>query len=374
MKNLIVFTLGAFFFIAFLLTPLIFLEDDSNIGNSFKYSALIFYGISATDLAQDIIGFRALVMDENAYPNLGVAHEEMGLNFPVDGQSTHLPTTFLFVAPVAFMPWRYASITWAIFMLVGIFIFFRMSGFPWPQAIGYGFLSILWLPIMMSFGQFTILWLVLLIMAYKMRNQESQISGFLIGLATLIKLFPAIMIIPFFLQKKWKAIYGFLIAIGMGVVSILLLSPQSIVAYLNTQQNIRSTIAWSDNSSLFSIASRYLGISGIIFVISLLCLFIFLNRATLRTKEQAIEAQSWAFWTYLSVILLPVIWIYSLVPLLPVILDFIKSQKTAVKIIGWLSILIPIFGHPWGDDSVPYIVGVTLLVGIGITITNRSFA
>jgi hypothetical protein len=375
-KNILVFTLGVLFFLIFLLMPVLFSKSKTStgIGDSLSYSAATFYGMSNTDLAQDIIGFRAMVMRENVYPNLGLAHAKLGLDFPVDAKSTHLPTTFLFVAPIAFLTWRYASMSWALLMLLGIICTFRILGFAWPRAMGYGFLSILWLPVMMSFGQLTILWLLFVAIAYTTLNKNPFASGFFIGLASLIKLFPAVMMAPFLLQKKWDAIYGFLLAVGIGITGVFLISPKAICEYMDSPQNIQATILRSDNSSLFNVGYRYFGMQGILIAIFLLGIFLLLNRKQLCVGERIIQEQSWMFWTFLSVTLLPVIWIYSLVPLLPIILNFMRSKDIIVKLIGWASIIIPIWGYPWGDQSVPFIAGVTLLIGIGVTITNRLSA
>ena len=373
-KNIRVFTLGVLFFLMFLIMPVLCSEGNTNIVNLVCYSAATFYGIPATELAQDIIGFRAMVMDESAYPNLGVAHAKLGLDFPVDAKSTHLPTTYLFVAPVAFLTWKYASMSWAFLMLLGIICTFRFLGFAWLRAMGYGFLSIIWLPIMISFGQMTILWLLFVTIAYESRNKNPLASGFFIGIASLTKLFPAVMMVPFLLQKKWSAIHGFLLATGLGVASVLLISHKAFYEYLDLQQNIQAIILRSDNSSLFNVGYRYFGVRGLLLAISLLGIFLLLNRKQLCIGEQIIQERSWMIWTFLSVALLPVIWIYSLVPLLPIILNFFRSKAFMVKLIGWISIIIPIWGHPWGNQSVPLITGITLLIGIGITINNSSFA
>lgn len=369
-KDILVFALGVLFFLLFLITPILSFDSNLRIIYSLRHAAATFYGRPATDLAQDIIGFRAMVKDENAYPNLAIAHAELGLDFPVNAKSTHLPTTFLFVAPVAFMPWRYASASWAFLMLLGVICTFRILGFDWRRAIGYGFLSILWLPVMTSFGQLSILWLLLVTIAYKMRHTDSLASGFFIGIAALIKLFPAIMVIPFLLQKKWHAIYGFLLAVGGGVASVLLISARAIYDYMDLQQNIELMILRSDNSSLFNVGYQHFGVLGLLMVVVLLGIFFLLSRSKLGIGEKRIQEQSWMVWTFLSVVLLPVVWIYSLVPLLPVIIRFIKSKDMLIKGIGWASIIIPIWGHPWYDQSVPLVAGMTLLIGTGITLDN----
>ena len=90
----------------------------------------------ASDLAQDIIGFQALVRHADPYPVLGPAYQKMGLDWGMQHPSTHPPMAFLLVAPIAFLPWNLASAAWAWFMLVLLVLTFRCFGTSWKAAIG----------------------------------------------------------------------------------------------------------------------------------------------------------------------------------------------------------------------------------------------
>jgi hypothetical protein len=331
-----------------------------------------FYGFIATDLAQDIAGFRAMVMHKNAYPNLNEASAKLGLGYLADAKSTHLPTTFLFVAPVAFLPWQHASRCWAILMLLGLVCNFRVLGYAWPRAIGYGCLSAIWLPVMTSFAQFTILWLLLVNIAYVNRNKNSFLSGCMIGIASLIKLFPAFMIIPFVLHKKWSAVKGFILTVGIGLVSLLLISPQAMSQYMSLKQNIQAIILRRDNASLPNVGYQYLGTPGLVIVVFLIAVFLLLNIKQLIAVDGDIQEQSWIVWSFLSVMLLPVIWIYSLAPLWPILLNFIRSKHNVIKGIGLVALVMLFFGPTGGTRSVPWIAGTTLLIGAGTTVSSLS--
>lgn len=361
MKNTKILLLGVFVFMAFLLVPLGISESNIIPVNSVHYAAATFYGMAVTDLRQDLIGFRAMVNRENAYPKL-----------EGDESSTHLPTTFLFVAPVAFFAWRDAGMLWSFLMLFALIATFRLFEFPWQKAIGYSLLSILWIPIMMSFGQFTILWLLLVTVAYRLQSKNPFWSGFFIGLASLIKLLPAIMMVPFILQKKWSSLLGFVAAWFAGLLAVASISYQTLFDYLATKNNIHAIILRSDNASLFRIGFYYLGIPGFIIALLLLGLFLFFNRKVLFTSEPVIGQSSWLLWIFLSVILMPVVWMYSLVPLLPILLSLLKSTDTLVKGIAWIVIILPIFVYPWGQAAMPVVAAMTIFLGVGVTLTMQG--
>ena len=122
----------------------------------------------------------------------------------------------------------------------------------------------------------------------------------------------------------------------MGAASVLLISRKAIYAYMDTKQNIYITILRPDNSSLFNVGYQYFGVLGLLIAIFLFCIFLLLNLKKLYIGEQNIREHSWMFWIFLSVVLLPTIWIYSLTPLLPIIMNFVRSKNIIVKLIGWV--------------------------------------
>jgi len=203
--------------------------------------------------------------------------------------------------------------------------------------------------------------------AYRERNKNPFGSGLFIGIGALLKLFPAVMIMPVVLQKRWNAVYGFLTAYLAGIVGVFLISNKAFYEYASLEQNFQTVMLRSDNSSLLNIGYQHLGLPGLLSAVLLFGIFLFLNQSQLRIRGKIIQEQSWTFWIFLSVALLPVVWIYSLTPFLPIILNFVKSQNLIIKITGWLCIILPILGHPWGDKSVPYVAAVTLLIGFGLT-------
>jgi len=108
-NGVLVAGVGVFVFILFLPKPIVnnrvtYLNSIEIASQSLKFQAY------DGDIAQDMIGFRALVSRQDPYPVLGtVFQKEIGLNWNLLIESTHPPTAFLFAAPVALFPWKIAS-------------------------------------------------------------------------------------------------------------------------------------------------------------------------------------------------------------------------------------------------------------------------
>ena len=170
-----------------------------------------------SDLAQDLYGFQAMVLKKDPYAVLGPVHKAMGIDWDVSYSSTHPPTAFLLTAPVAFLPWKIASALWAWLMLILFAISMRAFGFEWPTAILVAVGGIYWLPAALIFGQLTSVWLLGIMLAYHYRHRHPFLAGICIGLASFTKFFPALLLIPFIMRRKWKA--GFRLCNDLGAGS-----------------------------------------------------------------------------------------------------------------------------------------------------------
>src|SRR5919206_1888417 len=68
------------------------------------------------DLVQDYVGARDVARGREAYPVLTRAYASVGLKWPAGHRSTHPPTAFLLVLPVAWLPWKAAAAAWMALM------------------------------------------------------------------------------------------------------------------------------------------------------------------------------------------------------------------------------------------------------------------
>jgi len=85
----------------------------------------------------------------------------------------------------------------------------------------------------LTLGQINLVILLLLTASfYFFRKNKDILSGFLLGIATLIKIFPCFLILFFIKEKKWKTIVSFIftILIGLGL-TLLLFTPALVSSY-----------------------------------------------------------------------------------------------------------------------------------------------
>jgi hypothetical protein len=162
------------------------------------------------------------------------------------------------------------------------------------------------------------------------------------------------------------------LAVLLGFASAFLISPEAIYQYMGLRQNIQSTILQAANASLLNVGYQWFGLPGLLLAASLLIVFLLSNRKRFGTGETQIEELSWMVWTFLSVVLLPVVWIYSLVPLLPILLRLLASKNRMSKYLGWASLVLPICGPPWGSESVPFFAVKTVLIVFVMTFNKQQ--
>jgi len=326
------------------------------------------------DIAQDIVGFRNLVKQENPYPLLGPAFRELGLIWDVKHESTHPPTAFLLVAPIAFFPWKLASAIWAWFMLVLLFFTIRCYQKSWKATFGLTIIALLWPPIATSLHQFTIIWLFAVVAGYRLEKRHMMWSGITVGLASLTKYFPSLLIISFILKKQWRALLGYILVWIFSLVVLVLISPTAIYHYLEVNRTASPLTIWRDDNSSLLIFGYHLG--GFIGII-LICLFFFsiswANKSCFQDPELSSSPKLWELLSYFSVALLPISWVYSLAPLLPIIISLISRKKLSTMAIGYFCIVIPFCFPIWGIPSVIPLALVNFSVGIGLLIDGLPF-
>ncbi len=360
----IILIAGAIVFIWILLLP-----KPVQIGSyydSIKHASATLKGQTPfSDFAAEVVGFRALYYKTDPYPVLGPALKGLGIDWNVTLPHSHPPTSYLFAAPVAFLPWPWASAVWAWLMLGLIVLTYYFYGLSWKKAVGLMPFTLLWPPASIALGQVTILWMFGLAMAYYFRRRQPLWSGVSIGLASATKLFAGIVIGVFLLKRKWTAVLGFLSIwiVMLGVVSLL--NSQALPQYFAISRPVGlAIIARSDNQSPIIVSYRYGGLIGVAFIALLFWLIIFANRKYLHERQTFPTTRAWMILTYFSVALLPTSYIYALIPLLPVIVFLISVKKIATTILSLYCILIPCIYVQGGDQSVLPMASVSWALGL----------
>ncbi|HLW17332.1 MAG TPA: glycosyltransferase family 87 protein [Actinomycetota bacterium] len=182
------------------------------------------------DFTQDYVAARALVHGGEPYaPTQELVHRYMGRRADfysgVSGQrDPHPPPLILLLAPLSFLPYSAAWITWKILIVAGfagsLAAIGRRLGFTVRDAalVGAGALVIPSAQQELIYGGTTVVVLVLLTLAWLSLDRERETGpGVLTGVATALKLFPGLLLFWFVRQGRKRA------AIALVLVAVVLI-------------------------------------------------------------------------------------------------------------------------------------------------------
>jgi hypothetical protein len=289
------------------------------------------------DVFQDMIGFRRLCARRDPYPPVSQAISELGevsstrYPTPLRGPgtpSTHPPTAFLFAGPVAFLSPSSAGVIWVILCFALMYLTCLCYGIKWLAAAGLSIISVaLLLPVAEAFAQITLFWTAGVALAYRYRTRRSFWAGIGIGAAAMTKWLPAGVIGYFVFQRKWRAVAGMLLIWLLAVAIIITLEPAAFARYLSVNRTESWLyIAASRNISLFTQAYIHFRIVGVTVAGIYIALLAWRNCNALFNPAQTPE-YSFFFYSFLAVMLLPLCWNSSLLPLVPVMGYFVLKGR-----------------------------------------------
>jgi hypothetical protein len=277
--------------------------------------ALLLQG-KETELLQDYAGARALLFGGNAYETNGEQldrYVQMGNLDLSNVVSTHPPTAFALVLPLAPLPFNVASAVWAALMLLGLVLVVRSCGATWYVAALLAPLLLLAPPVAAGANQIGLAWLVLVFLAFRYRGRP-LVVGVLLALASLTKFLPALLLMPLIARRQWRGLAAFA-GVWIGTFALLAaLNVEVIRTYLAVGGSAAAVwLADSGNGALLPTAWRSGPLAlalALVLVGGVLCLE---GRAfTTGTGDDRLH---WARWNWLAVSLLPIAWVYSVLPL-----------------------------------------------------------
>lgn len=237
-------------------------------------------------------------------------------------------------------------------MLLAYVFCARLFGLAWQWAFPAAVGMLLWPPAAWSLGQTTPLVLLGQMLAWHFRARPA-LAGVGVGLAAALKVVPAILLVPFLLRRRWAAAGAFAFVMGGTFALALALDPGSLRDYLTAgAEASRTTFARPDNGSPLGLAAD-LGPAGIVALLILIGTVLALSR-------------SWEAWVWASVALLPIVWVYSLLPLLPVLVRLLQRRVVLPGVAAALALLLPWLAAPFGVQSTGMISGCVLLTGAAL--------
>lgn len=153
----------------------------------------------------------------------------------------HPPFNILLFAPLAQLPYSLAIGIWTwgsilLYLLIGSIIL-RELAIAIPQywklfVIGA---SLLWYPFQFHIilAQLSLILVACIIGCWVLlRRQRDVIAGVLLGLAILIKLFPALLLLHLVIHRRWRAIGATLLTITLGMLlTLLVVGSDDVVRY-----------------------------------------------------------------------------------------------------------------------------------------------
>ena len=215
------------------------------------------------DLVQDYVGARKLVLGGDPYLRLTQAFASVGITWPADHRSTHPPTAFVLVLPVAWLPWKAAAAAWGVLMLMTIAGAWWALGVSAELAAALAPLTLVWPPAAWSLGQLTPLWLLGLALAWRFRARPTT-AGAAIALASLTKLLPALSLLPFLVTARRRVLGGFVAGWAVVLAFVLFLRPSALGRYLDVARSVaREQAGRGENSALLWSAGHNFGVPGV---------------------------------------------------------------------------------------------------------------
>ena len=310
-----------------------------------------------------------MLLREEPYAVLGPAPRSIGVVWDLKNASTHPPTAYLLVAPAAWMPWPMSSVVWAWLMIAALLASFHATGYSWKTSSLLTSLAILWPPTSHSLFQITIVWLLGAMLAFQFRSSKPMLSGMFIGIASFTKFLPVIMLIPFIIRRNWRALWGFLWSWLVAIATILAIAPNTFARYLEVNRitSIETFLREDNSSPLALLFKNRLGpfeIAGAVLLFAVLVIaMIRLSRS--RVRRENISFAEWSFYSYLCVRLLPILWIYSIVPLLPVLIRV--TEKGGVPgVLAAGAIVLAFFALPFSLGTTLFLIPLLLISGSAI--------
>ena len=288
-----------------------------------------------TELLQDYAGARALLFGGNAYEtNLEQfdRYAQVGSLWLNNVVSTHPPTAFTLVLPLAPLPFAVASAMWAAIMLLGLLLVVRSCGTTWHVAALLAPLLLLAPPVAAGVNQLALAWLVLVFLAFRYRGRP-LVAGLLLGVASLTKFLPALLMMPLIARRQWRGVAAFAgVWIGT-LVLVAALNVEVIRTYLAVAGSAAAVWLADPGNGAFLLTAWRSGPLALTLALVLIGWVLCLEGRAF-TAGTVDDRLHWARWNWLAVSLLPIAWVYSVLPLALSLVILFQMRRMLAFAIG----------------------------------------
>jgi hypothetical protein len=301
---------------------------------------------------------------------------------------THPPSSVLLLLPFALLSLGQATLIWgfgalAAYLVSGALLLKEMGWFSlrgWALFVGG---SILWLPFLFSetFLNFEQLLTLLIIVAWLLaRRKRDAWSGWVLGMAGLLKLWPAALLLLPLVQRRWRAALVGAVTLACGTLLALpVVGPAAYAAYLGPVRLNETRAAPSDaNVSLVGMVARlFTGTPGslppllpgldvteaLLLAEGLAALFlagvvVLIWRSHRRGRSEAVELLSQGLLVTALLLAFPITWYWMLITLLvPCATTLLALGQLPRPPRWWFALLlgglVPAAGPGWAMIRLP---------------------
>jgi hypothetical protein len=258
-------------------------------------------------------------------------------------------------------------------MLVALAVAYWAFGAPPGPALALAPLTVVWPPGGWSMGQLTPLWLLGLALAWRWRHRPAT-AGAAIALASLTKLLPALSLLPFLLQRRWSVLRGFALVWGAAVTLLLALDAGVIGRYVTIARTVsRDQAARHENAALLWAADHNYGAAGVALATVLVAAVVVVSLRRLQRRNE-IDRLSWDGVGWASVALLPIAWIYSLLPLLPALARLVRRGGPLAAALALVTLVMPFLIDPFGLPGAIRLAAATAACGLALVLAHLRTA
>lgn len=235
---------------------------------------------------------------------------------------------------------------------IGLFIVFNFR--PLLDTIAYGQID-------------AVLLFLFTLTLWALRSHRDMLAGFLVALGSLLKIYPAFLLLFFVIKRYWQAVLGFIAGvIVLNALSIMVLGWNEHVIFLTqVLPNVGGTTSWIENQTISGFLARLAGsprdlsvyqnqsIALLGLVISILVILGgSLIAAPKTTRDSTLYSLQYGVFLLLMVLAVPAAWIhYQTILVIPfsVLLLHVRERRIALSyaVIVALSFALVAYGNQW---------------------------
>jgi len=238
------------------------------VGLLVNTSLLVNYGNESSDFVSDYFPAYSL-RNGGAIYGEDIANLEKKILGASKIQNFHPPFNALLFLPFSFLPYNKAFVVLGVMSLILLLLINQLvvRGLELNNEwfLNYVCFTLCWFPVLycIALGQSSMIIAACLIGGwFYLRLKKEYIAGFLFAIATLMKLFPGLVLVYLLIMKNWRAFFAtvFFIVIGFGLTAFIVgFDDMKTYAIIMVARDIDDYRGYVLNHSIGGIVTRLFG-------------------------------------------------------------------------------------------------------------------